>query len=110
MRLAAAPSCDVFESVSHRRRDGTVVPRRDEGQPPQNGGDEDNVDDGPNLGLNPADAASSFSSLPPPATRGGVPAGGQMLSFTLNLYCVCRKNKMFLDCSRVVCILFAQRY
>ena len=38
-------------AMSHRCRDGAVVPRRDEGQPSQNGGDGDNVDDGPGLGL-----------------------------------------------------------
>ena len=37
--------------MSHRCRDGAVVPRRDEGQPSQNGGDGGNVDDGPGLAI-----------------------------------------------------------
>jgi hypothetical protein len=50
---------------SHRRRDGAVVPRRDEGQPPQNGGDGDNVDDRPRLGLIQL-LRSALARLPPP--------------------------------------------
>ncbi len=42
---------DILLAMSHRRRYGAVVPRSDEGQPPQNGGDGDNVDDGPWLRL-----------------------------------------------------------
>ncbi len=42
---------EILLAMSHCRRDGAVVPRRDEGQPPQNGGDGDNVDDRPRLGL-----------------------------------------------------------
>ena len=44
---------ELLLAMSHRRRDGAVVPCqcRYEGQPPQNGGDGDNVDDGPGLGL-----------------------------------------------------------
>ena len=34
---------ELLLAMSHRRRDGAVVPCRDEGQPPQNGGDGDNV-------------------------------------------------------------------
>jgi hypothetical protein len=37
--------------ISHRRRDGAMIPHRDEGQPPQNGGDVDNVEYGPRLRL-----------------------------------------------------------
>ncbi len=54
--------------MSHRHRDGAVVPRRDEGQPPQNGGDGDNVDDRPRLGLIQL-LRSALARLPPP---GGV--------------------------------------
>ncbi len=42
---------EVLLAMPHLHRDGAVVPRRDEGQPPHNGGDGDNVDDGPRLGL-----------------------------------------------------------
>ena len=42
---------ELLPTMSHRRRDGAVVPCRYEEQPPQNGGDGDNVDDGPWLGL-----------------------------------------------------------
>jgi hypothetical protein len=46
-RVTLAILKELLLVMSHRRRDGAVVPRRDEGQPPQNGGDGDNVDDGP---------------------------------------------------------------
>jgi len=56
---------ELLLAMPHRRRDGAVVPRRDEGQPPQNGGDGDNIDDRPRLGLilllRPA-----LARLPPP--------------------------------------------
>ena len=68
--------------MSHRRRDGAVVPRRDKGQPPQNGGDGDNIDDGPWLGLIQL-LRSALTRLPPPG--GDVPAADQNLRFTLSL-------------------------
>ncbi len=68
--------------MSHRRRDGAVVSCRDEGQPPQNGGDEDNVDDGPRLRLIQL-LRSALARLPPPA--GGVPTEDRNLKFTLSL-------------------------
>ena len=77
-------------AMSHRCRDGAVVPRRDEGQPSQNGGDGDNVDDGPGLALIQL-LCAALARLPPPG--GGVPAADQMLRFTLSLYSVCIKNK-----------------
>ena len=94
-------------AMSHRCRDGAVVPRRDEGQPSQNGGDGDNVDDGPGLGLIQL-LRSALARLPPPG--GGVPAADRMLRFTLSLHSVCIKNKKFKCSSCVVCILFAQSY
>jgi hypothetical protein len=42
---------ELLLAMSHRRRDGAVVPRRDEGKPPQDGREGDNVDDWPWLGL-----------------------------------------------------------
>ncbi len=54
--------------MPHLRRDGAVVPRRDEGQPPQHGGDGDNVDDRPRLGLVQL-LSSALACLP---TLGGV--------------------------------------
>ena len=48
---------ELLLAMSHRRRDGAVVACSDEGhhsfslQPPQSGGDGDNVDDGPWLRL-----------------------------------------------------------
>ena len=82
-------------AMSRRRRDDAVVPRRDEGQPSQSGGDGGNVDDGPRLGLImlTQPLRSSLARLPPPG--GGVPAVDQMLRFTLNFYIVCTKNKKF---------------
>jgi hypothetical protein len=65
--------------MSHRRRDCAVVPRRDEGQPPQNGGDGDNIDDWPWLGLIQL-PRSARARLPR-----GVPAADQNLKFTLSL-------------------------
>ena len=50
----------------------------DEGQPPQNGGDGDNVDDRPRLGLIQL-LSSALARLPPPG--GGVPAADQTLKF-----------------------------
>ena len=94
-------------AMSHRCRDSAVVPRRDEGQPSQNGGDGDNVDDGPGLGLIQL-LRSALARLPPPG--GGVPAVDQMLRFTLSLYSVCIKNKKFKYCSCMVCTLFTQSY
>ncbi len=68
--------------MPHRSRDGSVVPRRDEGQPPQNGGDGDNVDDLPRLGLIQL-LRSALARLPPPG--GGVPAADQTLKFMPSL-------------------------
>ena len=93
--------------MSHRRRDGAVVPCRDEGQPPQNGGDGDNVDDGPRLRLIQL-LRSAFTRLPPPA--GGVPAADRNLKFTLSLLFVYKINELFTHCLHVVCILFTLSY
>jgi hypothetical protein len=68
--------------MPHLRRDGAVVPRRDEGKPPQNGGDGDNVDDRPRLGLVQL-LRSALACLPPPGR--GVPAADQNLRFTPGL-------------------------
>ena len=59
-------------AISHCSRDGAVVSRRDERQPPQDGGDGDDVDDGPWLGLIQL-LRSALARLPPPG--GGVPVG-----------------------------------
>ena len=85
--------------MSHRRRDGAVVPCRDEGQPPQNGGDGDNVDDGPRLRLIQL-LRSALARLPPPA--GGVPAADQNLKFTLSLLFVYKINERFIHCLHVL--------
>jgi hypothetical protein len=63
-------------AMSHRRRDGAVVPRRDEGQPPQNGGDGDSIDDWPWLGLIQL-LRSALTRLPSPECV--VPAADQNL-------------------------------
>ncbi len=56
--------------MPHRCRDGAVVPCRDEGRTSENGGDENNIDDGPTsrLGLVQLlrSAASALARLPPP--------------------------------------------
>ena len=75
-------------AMSHCRRDGAVVPRRDEGQPPQNGGDGDNVNDRPRLGL--MRDRSALAPLPPPGE--GVPAADQSLKFIPSLDFVCIIN------------------
>ena len=62
---------ELLLAISHRRRDGAVVSRRDERQPPQDGGDGDDVDDGPWLGLIQL-LRSALARLPPPG--GGVSA------------------------------------
>ncbi len=62
---------ELFLAIFHRRSDGTVVSHRDESQPPQNGGDGDDVDDGPWLGLVQL-LRSALACHPPP--WGGVPA------------------------------------
>ena len=94
---------ELLLAMSHRRRDGAVVPCRDEGQPPQNGGDRDNVDDVPRLGLIQL-LRSALASLPPPA--GGVPAADRNLKFTLSLLFVYNIDERFIHCLHVVCILF----
>ncbi len=94
---------ELLLAMSHRRRDGAVVPCRDEGQPPQNGGDGDNVDDGPRLRLIQL-LRSALARLPPPA--GGVPAADRNLKFTLSLLFVYKINEWFIQCLHVVCILF----
>ena len=73
---------EILLAMPHLRRDGAVVPRRDEGQPPQNGGDGDNVYDWPRLGLVKL-LCSALACLPPPGR--GVPAADQNLRFTLSL-------------------------
>ena len=94
---------EVLLAMPHLRRDCAVVPRRDEGQPPQNGGDGDNVDDRPRLGL-VQPLRSTLARLPPPG--GGVPAEDPNLRFTLSLACVYKSNKMFIQSSCLVCTLF----
>ena len=101
--LAGAKLEELLLAMSHRRRDGAVVPCRDEGQPPQNGGDRDNVDDGPRLGLIQL-LRSALARLPPAA--GGVPVEDQNLKFTLSLLFVYILNERFTHCLHVVCILF----
>ena len=73
---------ELLLAMPHLCRDGAVVPRRDEGQPPQNGGDGDNVYDWPRLGLVKL-LCSALACLPPPGR--GVPAADQNLRFTLSL-------------------------
>ena len=84
---------EVLLAMPHLRRDCAVVPRRDEGQPPQNGGDGDNVDDSPRLGL-VQPLRSTLARLPPPG--GGVPAEDPNLRFTLSLARGYKSNKMFI--------------
>jgi len=90
---------ELLLAMSHRRRDGAVVPCRDEGQPSQNGGDGDNVDDGPGLGLIQL-LRSALARLPPPA--GGVPAADRNLKFTLSLLFVYKINERFIHCLYVL--------
>ena len=94
---------ELLLAMSHRRRDGAVVPCRDEGQPPQNGGDWDNVDDRPRLRLIQL-LRSALTRLPPPA--GVVPAADRNLKFTLSLLFVYKIDEQFTHCLHVVCILF----
>ena len=94
---------EILLAMPHLRRDGAVVPRRDEGQPPQNGGDGDNIDDGPWLGLKNL-LRSALTRLPPPG--GGVPAAEQTLRFTLSLAFVREYDKKFIKGSCVVCTAF----
>jgi hypothetical protein len=89
--------------MPHLRRDGAMVPRRDEGQPPQNGGDGDYVDDGPWLGLIQL-LRSALTRLPPPG--GGIPTADQNLKFTLSFNFVCTKKQSLC----VVCTLFTLSY
>ena len=97
---------ELLLTMSHCSRDGAVVPCRYEGQPPKNGGDGDNVDDGPRLGLIMIQLLrSALARLPPPA--GGVPAADQNLKFTLSLLFV---YEWFVHCLHVVCILFTLSY
>ena len=98
---------ELLLAMSHRRRDGAVVPCRDEGQPPQNGGDGDNVDDGPRLRLIQL-LRSALARLPPPA--GGVPAADRNLKFTLSLLFVYKIKKRFIHCLHVVCKVFLLSY
>jgi hypothetical protein len=71
---------ELLLATSHRSMDGAMVPRRDEGQPPQNGGDGDNIDDGPWLGL--------IHLL-----RSTLPTADKNLKFTLSFSIVCTKKK-----------------
>ncbi len=75
-RARALVALDILKelllAISHRCRDGAVVSRRDERQPPQDGGDGDDVDDGPWLGLMQL-LRSALARLPPPG--GCVPVG-----------------------------------
>ena len=98
---------EILLSMSHRRRDGAVVPCRYEGQPPQNGGDWDNVDDRPRLRLIQL-LRSALTRLPPPA--GSVPAADRNLKFTLSLLFVYKIDEQVLHCLHVVCKLFTLSY
>ena len=100
---------ELLLAMSHRSRDGAVVPCRDEGQPPQNGDDWDNVDDRPRLRLIQL-LRSALTRLPPPA--GGVPAADRNLTrkFTLSLLFVYKIDEQFTHCLHVVCILFTLSY
>ena len=77
--VALAILKQLLLAISHRRRDGAVVSRRDERQPPQDGGDGDDVDDGPGLGLIQL-LRSAIARLPPPG--GGVPADRNLNCYT----------------------------
>ena len=72
-------------AISHRRRDGALVSRRDERQPPQDGGDGNDLDDGPWLWLIQL-LRSALACLPPPG--GGVPVD-QNFKFAHSLHFVC---------------------
>ena len=54
---------ELLLAMSHRRRDGAVVPCRDEGQPPQNGGDGDNIASGGRLVQTFSKVCMSLQSL-----------------------------------------------
>ena len=84
---------ELLLAMPHLCRDGAVVSRRDEGQPPQNGGDGDNVDDGPRFGLV---QLLRFALTRLPTLRGAVPVADKNLKFTLSLAFVCKKNRKFL--------------
>ncbi len=73
--VALAILKELLLAISGRRRDGAVVSHRDERQPPQDGGDGDDVDDGPWLGLIQL-LRSALARLPPPG--GGVPVGKKL--------------------------------
>ncbi len=94
---------EIILAMPHRCRDGAVVPRRDEGQPPQNGGDGDNVDDGPWLGLIHL-LRSALTRLPPPG--GGIPTADQNVKFALSFNIVRTKKQSLC----VVCKLFTLSY
>ena len=98
---------ELLLAMSHCRRDGAVFPCRDEGQSPHNGGDGDNVDDGPRLRLIQL-LRFALTCLPPPA--GVVPAADRNLKFTLSLLFFSNKNELFIHCLHVVCILFTLSY
>jgi hypothetical protein len=86
-------------AMSHRHTDGAVVlrRRRDEGQPPQNGDDGDNVDDGPRLRLLQL-LRSALARLFPPGEV--VPAANQKLKFTLSFNIVSKtKKSLFVACT-----------
>ncbi len=93
--------------MPHLRRDGAVVPRRDEGQPPQklgqNGCDGDDVNDGTRLVLVQLQRYA-LAFLPPPG--GGVPAADQNLRFTPSLAFVRKYDIKFIKCSCAVCTVF----
>jgi len=75
-----------------------MVSSRGERQPPQNGGEGDNVDDRPWLGLIQL-LCSALARLPPPG--GVVPADHHNLRFARSLNLVCIKNKSI--CTLFVC-------
>ena len=77
--VALAILKQLLLAISHRRRDGAVVSRRDERQPPQDGGDGHDVDDGPGLGLIQL-LCPALARLPPPG--GGVPVDRNLNFYT----------------------------
>ena len=82
---------ELLLAISHCCRDGAVVSRRDERQPPQDGGDGNDVDDGPWLRLIQL-LRSALARLPPPG--GGVPVDQNF------------KFAQFALCLKLVCTLF----
>ncbi len=100
--VALAILKELLLAILHRRRDGAVVSRRDERQPPQDGGDGNDVDDGPWLRLIQL-LRSALARLPPPG--GGCSCGQKTLGllsvFTLfmcGVHIVCTKSLRCTSC------------